>query len=390
MILVSLTFISLDALADAWGQHYSKCYVGTKRYRAHASIRNLQYYNPYNTGYGGNAWLQSVYNFDKGCTSAFTTASYYGGLYVLTGTPALTPTYVVRSGSAYSDHKKNFADNRTYTDNAYTSAGGFYYIPLNIDTTINRTGISDVNFFSEPYIDSGDTDLKIKNFEGYLKATKEKFYTSKIRVLFVYPKNFDVFINGELGNYDNIDSLLANHNLLAQGTLSLNGKNGLSGNGLFESDAASLYNALTLEEDEFGNENYALDLSKLTNITFTIPDSLKDKVSIITFADSYYDFQAEEASNKKDTEINVLLQSSFDIYATTNNKVVFTPTKDEDAVVSLYDISGKHIKDLYNAKTKAGVKYNFSINTSDLPKGLYLIRYQSISEGKTIRFVNSK
>ena len=58
--------------------------------------------------------------------------------------------------------------------------------------------------------------------------------------------------------------------------------------------------------------------------------------------------------------------------ATTN--ITFTVGETGNTTVAAFDLTGKQIANLFNAKANAGETYNVSLEAANLPAGMYIVK----------------
>lgn len=388
--LASVLFVN-DLMADAWGQHYAKCYIGTKRYRAHAQVQN--YYNSlavYNPVTGNNDlvpnWSLESAGFQKHCTRAKANALYSGYRY-LSGSGG---GYTYRYGYAYSEHAYNYAQNITQVNGPYTQAGYHNFVPSESSNGYNRTGFSNTTFNATPLVENNAAS--ISNFSGTLEVANQTLYTAEIKVWIVKAK-FDpkdeYLDDSELENgFD-----LSNYEILGYGSIKVNGY-GVQKDGIFAGSTLSQ----TISNDGSITKR-VLNLNQLSNFSYTynIPSNIDEElVSIITFSDSYYDFATESGntSNKKSSFEENTSNTSFSLYPTINpdgeQYINITPTTTEVANVELIDINGKVVKTLWSKELLATEKHRLYIDKSTLSSGVYFVRYHSNTVTKVEKILITK
>ncbi len=393
-----------NAMAEAWGQHYAKCYIGTKRYRAHTRISAIiddayrQCCNPgwncylscSGCGYGCypvTAWAHLVTGLDKGCSSA-TKNSSLNGNYYLNGVSGL------RRGTAYSKHEYKKAVNNTWVANHLTSAGACdRYMPDTAILSSSRPGFAKALTESKVYLSDGYAH--IDSITGMLLVKDSTYYTSVFKVYVVEarfePDNEDP--EEESGCLD-----LDNYHIIQEGTITLDGW-GIKKTGIFY----NMNDVVSTTQDSDSGSLRKVNLNNITQVlSYSIMEYDTNLVSIITFADSYYDYEAEQSSNK--TELAQSEQENVtpkDVDANKFEFKVVSISKDEQLVelntntselvkLELYDAKGASIMNISEGVLYPDTKYVFSINTTQLSSGLYFLNYRSASRQESLKVVVNK
>lgn len=399
LIFIFCTTFAGEVLADAWGQHYSKCYISTKRYRAHANVRTLEDYISYvccpSPGscpsyaycpYGATPqtfrnMFNVAYDFKKHCSSA-TADKFYSGYHTAYGLTTL------RRGSAYAKHQYKYAENLTWVGDPFTQAGcGDYFIPESIDTIVDRSGFSRTDFLASVSIEN--RIAKVDSIRGQMIVPKHKYYTSVIKVYVVVP-NFDpAESEGEME--DNCLNL-SSYTILDSGSVALNGYDVIA-RGLFSTPSVS-----TLDTDSGTIKHINLSASFDTYM-YEIPNTIDTNlVSVITYADSYYDYKAEElgSSSKKENEISAptsITDQSFSLKTNQVSKDIFqinlTLDVAEPGTLSVFDVNGRLVKTVFKNQFEVFKPYIFDLNMAEFSSSLYFVNYTSNTKSETIKILVS-
>ncbi|MCW5908892.1 MAG: T9SS type A sorting domain-containing protein [Chitinophagales bacterium] len=403
-----ITIIALllgnDLIADAWGQHYAKCYVVGKRYRAGTNISLIEtkllgypccipgqtcLYSctgcPNNSCYAmyGPDWTNVAWGVDKHCTSASRYNSYLGFHY-------LNGVYGIRKGMAFSKHEHKLAINNTYIANALTAAGisCTRYIPDTIDLNIDRSGFSKALTKAQVYMSDGIAN--IDSITGSLLVRDSTFYTAVFEIYIVEASRFDPEEDDPEVDKGCLD--LDNYNIIQRGSVMLNGW-GVSKSGIF-SNMGNIVS--TTHDSDTGSIRIVCLDSIVQKLSYSILEYDTSLVSIIVYADSYYDFEAENSSGKTDLENSEEYSSipscdDFSIVLKTTDKdrrtLEIKSCDDEYANIDVIDITGKRISNSKGMNLLKGLNQSLHLNTKDLPTGVYFVVYQSATRKEVLRFV---
>lgn len=383
---------TIQLFADAWGQHYAKCYTVSKRYRAHANVSALKCTNLGMTCcMPGEGCIYSCTGCQFNC-KAFYSDSWWkiSELSKVCSGCAEKSTSINQNfnlcngfgyfgqGGAYSKHCNNYALDITWSKSPYIKAGCNYYTPVNIDTTIDRAGYS--NTVLEGKIGSNGRYSIVKDVSGHLMVRKNTLWTSVVRI-YVVLANF----NPEYEENDSSDNCinLSGYTILDQGELYLNGF-GVSKSGLFI--------PYTISPDTLNTDSgtaYYIDLSQMNiDYSYRVASGVDTNlVSIITFADSYYDFDSEFDGK---TNINDALphQTELKFYCTHKGSIVsvhIEPSYSGDGIISLFDLSGKEVLQISNGYFNAGKLHKIDFTTDGISSGIYFLRYADKIQTKSIK-----